>query len=300
LDNYKAATEFLEGHYQRLKIEPPKFHIVLGSAIGGGLDSVVQQLGRAPIAGYSMSSKWEKLADFPFSDVPGLPTATVAGHKGHFSIFVNTGNGKSVIFQGGRVHGYEGHSPRKVVLPVMASRLAGTKNFILTNAAGSLNAEMEPGSAMVIRDHVNMTGHNPLVGENPKGNSGQELGPRFPDMSCVYDKDFRALLVRCLEEEKMKVDLGVYLGLLGPTYETPSEVQLFSKWGMDAVGMSTVWEAIALKHSGARIGGISLLTNYACGLVGEEVLDHEDLLKNTKTAAEKVIRGLFRFLEKAI
>ncbi len=126
---FKAATEFFEQQYKRLKIPTPSFHVVLGSALGDAIETVVQQLGRAPIAGYSLSSKWEKMAEFPFHTVPGLPAATVAGHKGNFAIFQNTVNQKTIIFQGGRVHGYEGHSPRLSVLPVMASRLAGTRNF---------------------------------------------------------------------------------------------------------------------------------------------------------------------------
>lgn len=284
---YKAAVEFFKSQYKRLKIESPAFHVVLGSALGGAIDSVT-------------SSKWKKMLEFPFGDVPGLPGAKVAGHKGSFSVFTNTESGKSVLFQGGRVHGYEGHPPRLSVLPVMASRLAGTNNFLLTNASGSLNPKFEPGTAMVIRDHVNMTGQNPLNGENPRGLDGKELGPRFPDMSSVYDKEFSKTLVKCLDEEKIKVNEGVYLGLMGPTYETPAEVRLFNKWGLDAVGMSTVWEAISLHHSKARVGGVALMTNYACGLTGDEVLDHEDLLKTTQASAEKVIRGVFRFLEKSI
>ena len=206
--------------------------------------------------------------------------------------------GKTALFQVGRIHGYEGHSAHLTVLPVLASFFAGTKTFVLTNAAGSLNKKMLAGNIMVIRDHVNLTGQNPLVGDNPRDPKGKEWGPRFPDMSETYNKVLTGKLKASFEEMKAKTHEGVYLGLLGPNYETPAEVQLYHKWGLDAVGMSTVWEALALKHAGAQIAGASLLTNMACGLMGDEVLDHEDMLDQTKYTAEKVIGGLFRFLEK--
>jgi purine-nucleoside phosphorylase len=284
---FKAATAFFSRQYKKLKIPPPDFHVVLGSALGGALDSVKHK-------------GWNKIGEFSFAKVPGLPVTKVAGHKGVFALYRHDKTGRTVIFQGGRVHGYEGHTPRKSVLPVMASRLAGTKNFVLTNASGSLNKSFLPGSAMVIRDHVNLTGHNPLVGENPKGGDGKDLGPRFPDMGQCWSRDFSTRLSQTLAAEGLTVHSGVYLGLMGPTYETPAEVKLFSGWGLDAVGMSTVWEAIALRHSGASLCGVALMTNYACGLMGDEdALDHQDLLKTTSASAQKVLGGVFGFLGSA-
>src|SRR5262249_32937121 len=153
-------------------------------------------------------------------------------------------------FQMGRLHGYEGHSPRATVQPVMIPRLCGVEKFLLTNAAGGLDPAMQAGDVMLISDQVNMTGNNPLVGKNPRGPDGRELGPRFPDMGDLYRREWRARLRTQLERQKLRVFEGCYLGLLGPTYETHAEVKLFSSWGMKAVGMSTVWEAIALHHSG--------------------------------------------------
>ncbi|MGE3974613.1 MAG: purine-nucleoside phosphorylase [Bdellovibrionales bacterium] len=296
---YFEAAQHLQKHYRRLGVNTPTFHLVLGSAIGQALDGVVQNLGRAPIAGLTLSAKWEKVSDISFNDIPGLPKATVAGHKGTFSIFRNLTNNQSVVFQVGRIHGYEGHSAQLTVLPVLASCFAGTKKFVLTNAAGSLNKNMLAGHIMVIKDHVNLTGQNPLVGENGKDPSGKEWGPRFPDMSETYNRELSKKLQASFTETKATTHQGTYLGLLGPNYETPAEVQLFHRWGLDVVGMSTVWEALALKHAGATLVGASLITNMACGLMGEEILDHEDMLDQTKYTAEKVIGGLFRFLETA-
>jgi purine-nucleoside phosphorylase len=295
---YFEAAQYLQNQYRRLGVSTPTCHLVLGSAIGQALDGVVQNLGRAPIAGLTLSAKWEKVSDIPFNEVPGLPKATVAGHKGTFSVFRNPNTDQSVVFQVGRIHGYEGHTAHLTVLPVLASFFAGTKQFVLTNAAGSLNKKIEAGHIMIIRDHVNMTGQNPLIGENPKNTEGKEWGPRFPDMSETYNKELNKKLEAGFNEAKAKTHSGVYLGLLGPNYETPAEVQLFHRWGLDAVGMSTVWEALSLKHAGAKIAAASLITNMACGLAGDEVLDHEDMLDQTKYTAEKVIAGLFRFLEK--
>ncbi len=282
---YFEASDFLKQQYEKWNVTTPTCHLVLGSAIGQALET------------YSPPDKtWERVSDISFRDMPGLPTATVAGHRGVFSLFRNQKSKKTVIFQVGRVHGYEGHSPALTVLPVLASFFAGTKSFVITNAAGSLNKNFEAGSIMIIKDHVNMTGQNPLVGENRRDPLGKEWGPRFPDMSETYSKEANARLEASFKKTGAKVHSGTYLGLLGPNYETPAEVQLFHRWGLDAVGMSTVWEALALKHAGAQIAGASLLTNMGCGLMGEEVLDHEDMLKQTKASAENVIAGLFGFL----
>src|SRR5262249_34664020 len=159
----------------------------------------------------------------------------------------------------------EGHEPSTVVQTVMVPRLSGVKSFVLTNAAGGLSLSMRPGDVMLIRDHVNLTGLNPLVGVNPQGLDGRPLGPRFPDLARLYDREWRARLLRICAAEGLGTHEGVYLGLLGPSFETPAEIQLFSSWGLHAVGMSTVWEAIALAHSGARVAGLSLVSNLGSG-----------------------------------
>jgi purine-nucleoside phosphorylase len=200
----------------------------------------------------------------------------------------------------GRIHGYEGHPAPLVVQPVMVPRLAGVKNFVLTNAAGGLSAAHKPGDLMLIRDQVNLTGLNPLVGANPVGLDGRELGPRFPDMANLYNREFRKRLRRhCEAQPGLTVHDGVYLGLLGPSFETPAEIQLFSAWGLHAVGMSTVWEAIALGHSGARVGGMSLISNLGSGL-GEGTLDHNTILETCRASAAAIVRGLELTMEEEL
>jgi purine-nucleoside phosphorylase len=195
----------------------------------------------------------------------------------------------------GRLHGYEGLHPREVVLPVVAAALAGTENFLLTNASGSLKRNFKTGSIMVIRDHVNMTGTTPLWGPNPENGHGLALGPRFPDMSAVWDAKLNDRLKKLLKGRRFAVNDGLYLGLSGPAYETPAEVKLFSMWGLGAVGMSTVWEAQALRHMGRTIGGISFISNMGCGLVKKVALNHEDVEKEGRKIAQKLVESLFLF-----
>jgi purine-nucleoside phosphorylase len=152
---------------------------------------------------------------------------------------------------------------------------------------------------MLIRDHVNLTGGNPLVGLNPRGGGGRELGPRFPDLSALYDRGWRARLAGHCARTGLGVHEGVYLGLLGPSFETPAEVQLFSSWGLHAVGMSTVWEAIALGHSGARVAGLSLVSNLASGLAAGK-LDHATILDTCRRSAEKIVEALRAALEEEL
>ncbi|HRK01770.1 MAG TPA: purine-nucleoside phosphorylase, partial [Oligoflexia bacterium] len=160
---------------------------------------------------------------------------------------------------------------------------------------GSLNPTYDPGDVMVIQDHVNLTGHNPLIGPNPTDSKTKKpLGPRFPDLRNLYDREISAQLLRSLDQQKMRAHLGTYLGVLGPSFETPAEVRLFSKWGLDAVGMSTVWEAIALAHSGATVAGVALISNVGCGLRDDAPLDHHEILRTSKAAAQKIISSVFQ------
>ncbi len=257
----------------------PHFHVVLGSGFGSALDGL----------------PWKLEAELSFAEIPGFPVSTVPDHAGKYRFYSH--QGKVYCFQMGRIHGYEGHSARTVVSTVMAGRLAGVKNFLLTNASGGLLAAHQPGDIMIIRDQVNLTGQNPLVGENPTHDK-KELGPRFPDMNSLFDSDWRRKLRKYSEQQGLRVSEGVYLGVLGPSFETPAEVQLFSAWGMGAVGMSTVWESVALKHSGARIAGLSLISNLAAGM-SDETLDHLKILETCRSSAAKILRALQLFLEEA-
>lgn len=269
--------QFLAQH----KLPVPQTHVVLGSGYGAALDSF----------------PWEHVADLSFKALPGFHISTVVDHAGAYRFYRR--GGTSICFQMGRIHGYEGHHPREVTMPVMVPRLAGVKNFLLTNAAGGLSPAMHPGDVMVIRDHVNFTGLNPLVGPNPVGPTGLPIGPRFPDLSRLYDRDWRARLRALCAGEGLGVHEGVYLGLLGPSFETPSEVQLFASWNMHAVGMSTVWESIALAHSGARVAGLSLISNLGSG-IGAGTLDHETILETCRATAAKIVKAIRLSIEEEL
>lgn len=264
----------------------PAAHVVLGSGFG------------AALSGLSASS-WKALCDINFGDVPGLTPSTVMDHAGAFRVYRHEKSGKTVVFQMGRIHGYEGHTAQAVVQTVLLTRFLGCENYILTNAAGGLDKKMKPGEVMVISDQINLTGMNPLYGPNPLNPEGKEFGPRFPDMGDVYSKKWRDGLKKILKDKKIKFHEGVYLGLLGPSFETHAEVKLFSSWGAKSVGMSTVWEAIALKHSGARVAGLSMISNLGAGL-SKQALVHDDIVKTCRGSASKIINAVSLFLEKEV
>lgn len=278
LKTLQFYTDFLNAHH--LKV--PDIHIVLGSGFGESLNEISKV-------------DWQLMAKIHLKEIPEVSPPTVMDHSGQYLIFQNKKQGTLVQFQLGRLHGYEGHSPRSVIKPVMIPRLAGVKEFILTNAAGGMTPTMKPGDVMMIQDHVNLTGQNPLIGDNPTFNQ-KSLGPRFPDLSKMYKNGRSEILYQSLQQKaELGVHKGIYLGLLGPSFETPAEIQLFKQWGMGAVGMSTVWEAIALHHSGAQTTGLSLISNLAAGL-SEEELDHHLVLKTCRQSAHKIMEALFETL----
>jgi purine-nucleoside phosphorylase len=276
----QSLAVYLE-YLRKNSLPLPSYHVVLGSGYGAALDSCA----------------WEMAGEISFTALPGFPASTVPDHAGCYRFYRR---GKHVVcFQMGRLHGYEGHSPSVVVQTVMLPRLAGVRNFVLTNASGALSPHLKPGDVMLLRDHVNLTGGNPLVGANPKGPDGKELGPRFPDLSRMYDHDWRARIEKQCFQQGLGTHEGVYLGLLGPSFETPAEVRLFAAWGLSAVGMSTVWEAIALSHSGARVAGLSLISNPASGL-GEGQLDHLKILETCRASAAKIVGALLGAFEEEL
>jgi purine-nucleoside phosphorylase len=264
----------------------PFMHVVLGSGFGAALDDLAHE-----------RPEWVKKDELSFTRIPGLPASTVQDHAGKLLVYEHAKSKKAVVFQAGRIHGYEGHSPRLVILPVMLSRMVGVTRFLLTNAAGGIDPAHRAGDVMLIRDHVNMTGLNPLVGENPIGIDGQPLGPRFPDLSVAYEPLWREGLTELLARQGLKVHEGTYMGLLGPSFETPAEVQLYSRWGIQAVGMSTVWETIALKHAGARVGGLSLISNAACGLGDGQPLEHEKIVETCRGSARGIVKAVLSWIE---
>lgn len=210
-----------------------------------------------------------------YTEIPNFPESTVAGHKGNL-VFAEI-NGKKVVMMQGRFHYYEGHSMETVTYPIKVMKKLGVENLILTNAAGGINPFFKPSSLMIIKDHINFMGINPLIGKND-----DSLGERFPDMSEVYSKKLRKIAYTCAENLTIPVERGVYMALTGPSYETPAEVNMVRLMGADAVGMSTVPEAIVGNWMGLNILGISCICNSAAG-IGTVGLSHKEVLE----AAEK-------------
>lgn len=204
-----------------------------------------------------------------YADIPGFPQSTVDGHAGRL-LLGRVGDCPLWCLQG-RFHYYEGHSPEAVVMPVRVLAALGARGIVLTNAAGGIRESFRPGDLMIIRDHMNFMGMNPLRGAND-----ERVGPRFPDMTVAWDADWRAILWNCGEQIGTTLQEGVYLAVSGPNFETPAEVRAFGALGADAVGMSTVPECLIARHAGLRVAGLSCITNAAAGL-GEGALTHEEV-----------------------
>ena len=250
--------------------------------------------GLSPDIAIVLGSGWAPLADrvrsastVEFGEVPGFPEATVSGHRGRL-VFGRWGPREVVVMQG-RVHLYEGYSARQVVFPLEAVLGLGVRTVLVTNAAGGVNPRLQPGDLMLMSDHLNLTGQNPLVGPQEPG-----YGVRFPDMTDAYDPSLRALVHRV--EGGSSLPEGVYAGLLGPNYETPAEVRMLARLGADAVGMSTVHEVLAARHQGARVLGLSCISNPAAG-VGAGPLHHADVTAVVAAACGRAERLLSGFLD---
>ncbi len=248
----------------------PKVGVVLGSGLGEFADSVAEA---CPI---------------PYIEIPHFKPAGITGHAGRL-VLGRVGGVPVAVYQG-RIHYYEGHEIGDVVFPVRVLSALGTSSVLLTNAAGGINREYKPGDLMIIRDHINLTGVNPLRGRND-----DRMGPRFPDMSALYDPALQEIIAAALAEVGRPVRRGVYAGLAGPSYETPAEIRMLAAMGADAVGMSTVAEAIAARHAGLRVAGISCITNLAAG-VTDQPLSHAEV---TETA-ERVKGDFIRLLNRVI
>ncbi|MDJ0764716.1 MAG: purine-nucleoside phosphorylase [Myxococcota bacterium] len=248
----------------------PKLAIVLGS----GLGDLVERL--------------DNPQSIVASDLPGWPVSSVLGHSG--TLHIGEISGVRTLLMSGRVHLYEGHLPSDVVRPIRAVVTWGVSTILLTNAAGGLDPQVDPGQLMVIEDHINLTGANPLVGPNDPGR-----GERFPDVSALYDPDLRRAALDCASQLGIPLMGGVYAGVLGPSYETPAEVRMLHQLGARAVGMSTVIEAIAAHHLGARICAFSTITNRAAGLDGA-LLDHAHVQKIGARSATALGQLLVQFI----
>lgn len=226
------------------------------------------------------------------ADIPGFPVPTVAGHAGDF--WAGRIDGVPALVQRGRTHVYEGRSMEDVVFATRLFALIGVETFIVTNASGAINPDFVAGDIVLLTDHINMLGANPLSGPNI-----EQLGPRFPDMSSAYTPRLRELARQAALEENVDLKEGVYVAALGPSYETPAEIRAFHAMGADLVGMSTVPEVIAAAHAGLNVVGISIATNLAAGVNPEATLDHAEVIETTQRKGEEMRRllmGLIRRL----
>jgi len=251
---------FFKKHYQKIGIQAPFCHFVLGSGFSSGLDQVLA---------LSDFKNWEEREGFSFSDVENLPLTTVRSHLGRYRFFAYKGGEQAISFQCGRLHLYENHSAEKVAEPVMQVLKAGTSQFVLSNISGSLKKEHTPGTVIALKDHINMTGHSPLRGLEKTDDKGKKLGLRFPDMSQLYEASIREQISKEMLKKEVRVLPGVYVGVLGPELETPAQIEWLNRSShglLDVVGMSTVIEAIALRQAGAKLSAFSLVSNFAAGV----------------------------------
>ena len=257
-DRVEEAAAAIRGRCERL----PETAIVLGSGLGDFADTLLDAIAT------------------PYGDIPHWPASRVIGHAGR--LVVGNVAGKRIAALAGRVHFYEGHGLSTVVFAVRVMARLGVKHVILTNAAGGINTGFAQGALMVIDDHINFLGTNPLVGPND-----DRFGPRFPDMSEVYSRRLRALADQAARAKGVAISHGVYVAVHGPSYETPAEIRAFRTLGADAVGMSTVPEAIAARHMGVEVLGISCITNMAAGVLPQPLV-HDEVMETARR-----VRGSF-------
>lgn len=251
----------------------PDTAIVLGSGLGHMADEI------------------EDPVFIEYSDIPGFPRSTVQGHRGRF--VYGRLSGRYVLLMQGRVHFYEGYSMDQVVMPIRLMGILGIKNLILTNASGGISDQLNVGDIMVIEDHISSFVRSPLIYSDYA-----KFGVRFPDMTHVYDPEFIEKLRQSYNDLCLPYKSGVYIQVTGPQYETPAEIRMYRSLGADAVGMSTVCEAVTARHMGIRVAGLSSVCNKAAGLGSE--LSHEDIIKAGDAAAEKMQRIISAFLQKII
>jgi purine-nucleoside phosphorylase len=248
----------------------PRVGIVLGSGLGGLADALTDTVA------------------VPFAELPGWPAASAPGHAGR--LLLGKLEGVPVVCLQGRLHLYEGNSERLVAEPVLLMRRLGAQVIVLSNAAGGIRVDWPAGTLMLITDHLNLTGRSPLMGANDDA-----LGPRFPDLTHVWSPRLNELMRRAAADEDVTLEEGVYAGLAGPTYETPAEVRMLRAVGADAVGMSTVLEAIVARWAGADVVGVSLVTNPGAGITGEP-LSHEEVLEAAAEASGRFQALVRRFV----
>ncbi|MCD9021272.1 purine-nucleoside phosphorylase [Cohnella silvisoli] len=241
----------------------PEIGLILGSGLG------------------VLGDELEDAVTIPYEDIPHFPVSTVEGHAGE--LLIGKLQGRSVVLMRGRFHMYEGYEPERTALPVRVMKALGVTTLLVTNAAGGVNLDYKPGNLMLISDHINLTGRNPLIGPNDNA-----LGVRFPDMSEAYSRRLRTIAKETAADLGFSIQEGVYVGLLGPNYETPAEIRMLRTLGVDAVGMSTVSEVIVARHSGIEVLGISCISNMAAGIL-DQPLSHAEVMETTELVKEQFL-----------
>ncbi len=273
-DPYTAALEAAE--FLKACQSAPSVAVILGSGLGDFSDSL------------------QDSEEIFYPEIPHFPQVQVAGHAGLLKLG-RLSKGPRVAALSGRIHLYEGHSIAQVVHAARSLKLWGVKHLLITNAAGGISSQLSPGDLMLIEDHLNLSGQNPLCGP-PE----ERLGPRFPDMTQAYDPEMGALIQAAAEEQGLSLKRGIYAGLQGPSYETPAEIRMLRILGADAVGMSTVSEVIAAHHMGMKVAGLSCITNIAAGL-SDQKLSHDEVKETAQGVREVFVRllheSLFRISE---
>ncbi len=267
LDKIKEAENFIKTKMTKT----PQIGLILGSGLGILADEI------------------ENPVMISYSDIPHFPVSTVEGHEGQFVI--GELMGKTVIAMQGRFHYYEGYDMQEITFPVRVMKAMGVEHVILTNAAGGVNPNFNPGDLMLITDHINIMGVNPLIGKNES-----ELGPRFPDCSNIYDKDFNEKVKKVAESKNISLREGVYFYFTGPVYETPAEIKLAGILGGDSVGMSTAPEAVVAAHGGMKVTGISCITNMAAG-IQKEALNHNEVVETANRVKQTFIELVKNIVE---
>lgn len=257
---YEKLLRCTEAVKEKIKFRP-EVALILGSGLG------------------EYAQEMDVRESIDYSEIEGFPVSTVTGHQGRF--LFGYVKGVPVVAMQGRVHYYEGYPITDVVLPVRLMGLLGAKTVILTNAAGGVNFNFRPGDLMMITDHITSAVPSPLIGPNL-----DDLGPRFPDMSEVYDRELREIIRQAARNTGISLQQGVYVQLTGPNYETPAEIRMCRAWGADAVGMSTACEAMAARHMGLKVCGISCITNLASGM-SNEPLDHKEVQETADRVAKE-------------
>ena len=258
----KEAKRYIE---ERTPLRP-SVGVVLGSGLGAFADELTER------------------TDIPYGDIPGWPGSTAVGHAGKLT--VGKLGSLTVAVMAGRAHLYEGYSPAQVTYGVRVLGAIGVRSMVFTNAAGGINLELERGGLVLISDHINLQGANPLVGPNDDA-----LGPRFPDMSDAYSRTYREIAQRVARELSIPLPEGVYAAMLGPSYETPAEIRYLRAIGADVVGMSTVPEAIVANHMGMKVLGISCVTNMAAGILPQKI-NHEEVLETGVMVRDTLVKFL--------